>query len=355
MAMAEVLREKRKALGLTQEQVANYLGITTPAVNKWEKGLSCPDLTLLPVLARLLKTDPNTLLGFQENLSDLEVTLFLNDVAQRMKDENFIQAFSMAMEKVREYPQCAGLQHSVAMVLEGGLLMADLSDEDRDRCQTQITGLYERVAQSDDLILSNSARYMLASKSIQRGDYDKAQELLDQIPKKGIPDKRTLQADLLAKKGKTTEAEAVLERMTLNSLQETLMYVTKLIPLLAADGNVAQAKQLADASRAECEAFGLWQYSASLAQMLLAVSSRDVQESIRLISAMLRAAETPWELSACPLFCHQPRKENSENMGQTFLPPLLADLERNPEYAFLREEPEFRQLLQKYKAKVKQV
>lgn len=97
MAMAEVLREKRKALGLTQEQVANYLGITTPAVNKWEKGLSCPDLTLLPVLARLLKTDPNTLLGFQENLSDLEVTLFLNDVAQRMKDENFIQA-SAGME-----------------------------------------------------------------------------------------------------------------------------------------------------------------------------------------------------------------------------------------------------------------
>ena len=246
----------------------------------------------------------------------------------------------MAMEKVREYPQCAGLQHSVAMVLEGGLLMADLSDEDRDRCQTQITGLYERVAQSDDLILSNSARYMLASKSIQRGDYDKAQELLDQIPKKGIPDKRTLQADLLAKQGKTTEAEAVLERMTLNSLQETLMYVTKLIPLLAADGNVAQAKQLADASRAECEAFGLWQYSASLAQMLLAVSSRDVQESIRLISAMLRAAETPWDISTCPLFCHQPRKENSENMGQTFLPPLLADLERNPEYAFLQGEPD---------------
>ena len=97
MAMAEVLREKRKALGLTQEQVANYLGITTPAVNKWEKGLSCPDLTLLPVLARLLKTDPNTLLGFQENLSDLEVTLFLNDVAQRKKYENLIQA-SAGME-----------------------------------------------------------------------------------------------------------------------------------------------------------------------------------------------------------------------------------------------------------------
>jgi len=168
MAMAEVLRDKRKALGLTQEQVANYLGITTPAVNKWEKGLSCPDLTLLPILARLLKTDPNTLFGFQENPTDREITLFLNDVAQYMKNGNYLQTFSMAMEKVREYPQCAGLQHSVAMVLEGGLIMTELPDEEKERCRAQIAKLYERVAQCDDLMLANSARYMLASKSIQQ-------------------------------------------------------------------------------------------------------------------------------------------------------------------------------------------
>ena len=67
MEIAQLLREKRNALGLTQEQVADRLGVTAPAVNKWEKGLCCPDLALLPVLARLLKTDPNTLLGFRED------------------------------------------------------------------------------------------------------------------------------------------------------------------------------------------------------------------------------------------------------------------------------------------------
>lgn len=70
MNMNDILRDKRKSLGLTQEQMASYLGITAPAVNKWEKGLSCPDIALLPALARLLKTDPNTLLCFKENLSD---------------------------------------------------------------------------------------------------------------------------------------------------------------------------------------------------------------------------------------------------------------------------------------------
>lgn len=40
MPMNTVIREKRKELGLTQEQVAEYLGVSAPAVNKWEKGVS---------------------------------------------------------------------------------------------------------------------------------------------------------------------------------------------------------------------------------------------------------------------------------------------------------------------------
>lgn len=40
MKMHEIIKERRLALNFTQEQVAKYLGVTTPAVNKWEKGVS---------------------------------------------------------------------------------------------------------------------------------------------------------------------------------------------------------------------------------------------------------------------------------------------------------------------------
>ena len=38
MQMNDVIRRKRRELGLTQEQVAEYLGVSAPAVNKWESG-----------------------------------------------------------------------------------------------------------------------------------------------------------------------------------------------------------------------------------------------------------------------------------------------------------------------------
>ena len=40
MKINQVIREKRKEQNLTQEQVGEYLGVSTPAVNKWEKGVS---------------------------------------------------------------------------------------------------------------------------------------------------------------------------------------------------------------------------------------------------------------------------------------------------------------------------
>ena len=80
MSIHAVIQERRKSLGLTQEQVADYLGVTTPAVNKWEKGTTCPDIMLLAPLARLLKIDLNTLFGFYEDITQQELIYFCKKV-----------------------------------------------------------------------------------------------------------------------------------------------------------------------------------------------------------------------------------------------------------------------------------
>ncbi|MEG2687249.1 MAG: helix-turn-helix transcriptional regulator [Christensenellaceae bacterium] len=352
MKMNDILREKRKLLGLTQEQVANYLGITAPAVNKWEKGLSCPDIALLPMLARLLKTDPNTLLCFKENLSDQEIGLFLNKVSETIKTMGFQQGYDLAIEEIREYPHCGKLKYNLALILEGAMLTSNSAEDDSEKYGLQIDRLYEEIAACDDEILVNNARFMLASKCLKQNEFDKAQALLDLIPQKSaIPDKQALQANLLSMQGKSGEAAVILERMALSALQETLMEVTKLIPILVSENKFSQAEQLAKASQTQYEAFGLWEYSAYLATMQLAVSKKDIPESLTVIRKMLNACVNAWDVSNCPLYLHQPRKEGSDNIGYTFLPSLLLDLESNPEYAFLQDSPAFCELIAEYQKK----
>ena len=51
---ARILR-RRKEKGLTQEALANKLGVSNQAVSKWEGDVCCPDLQLLPLLADTLE------------------------------------------------------------------------------------------------------------------------------------------------------------------------------------------------------------------------------------------------------------------------------------------------------------
>ncbi len=62
--------ELRRAKGLTQEQVAEALGLSPQAVSKWENDISCPDITALPPLAKLLGVSVDTLLTGQTDTSD---------------------------------------------------------------------------------------------------------------------------------------------------------------------------------------------------------------------------------------------------------------------------------------------
>lgn len=53
----------RKRLGLTQDQLAERLGVTAQAVSKWENDQSCPDISTIPLLAEIFGITTDSLLG----------------------------------------------------------------------------------------------------------------------------------------------------------------------------------------------------------------------------------------------------------------------------------------------------
>lgn len=65
MNLGNSISEKRKAKGLTQEELAVKLGVSPQAVSKWENNLSCPDISLLPEISKIFGISVDELLGVE--------------------------------------------------------------------------------------------------------------------------------------------------------------------------------------------------------------------------------------------------------------------------------------------------
>lgn len=182
MKLNEVIRTRRQALGLTQEQLAQKLGVSAPAVNKWERNLNYPDITLLPALARTLGVDLNTLLSFQEDLTDQEIGLFLNQLYEISQEAGCGAAFQLARDKLREYPNSDLLAYETAGMLAGILaLQPEDGGPERQTQEAEVSALYERCVRSADSQVREWSTYTLASRCVKTGELDRAEELLDQL------------------------------------------------------------------------------------------------------------------------------------------------------------------------------
>ncbi len=67
-----LIRTLRMQQGLTQKALAEAIGIGDKAVSKWERGLGCPDVSLLPELSTVLGVGLETLLSGELNANDQE-------------------------------------------------------------------------------------------------------------------------------------------------------------------------------------------------------------------------------------------------------------------------------------------
>ena len=324
MQIHEIIRTRRTALGLTQEQLAGKLGVSAPAVNKWERGNSYPDITLLPVLARTLRVDLNTLLSFREDLTETEIAEFLNRLYEVSRTDGCGAAFSLAEEKLRQFPNSDALAYSAAGLLEGLLTLFPGTDETaRPGREDFVAGLYEQAAQSADPKIREWATYTVASRCIARGDLDRAEALLDQISNTHW-DKRELLSALRRKQGRTEEAWTLLERELFDRAHGIQTTLLSLIEMAQAEGDRQRAQGFCDAARRAGEALDL-------------------------LDRLLHSLTVPWDLSASPLYRHLATKEAAGEAQSVLLEPLLDQVEADPDCAFLREMPEYGTMVEKYR------
>lgn len=118
MSLGKVIRKYRKMRNLTQEEMAGRLGVTAPAVNKWENENSYPDITLLAPIARLLNISLDTLLSYREDLTAEEINEIVREADLKLKKESYDEAFRWAKKILEQYPNCEQLILDIAIIFD---------------------------------------------------------------------------------------------------------------------------------------------------------------------------------------------------------------------------------------------
>ncbi|MCR5678259.1 MAG: helix-turn-helix domain-containing protein [Agathobacter sp.] len=103
LKLAENIKKYRKDMGLTQEGLADALGVTVGAVSKWENGNNVPDVVMMMALADFFNISMDELLGFQ--LSSKKIEDMCKKIDTLARKHRFDEAIMIAKDAMVRYPQ----------------------------------------------------------------------------------------------------------------------------------------------------------------------------------------------------------------------------------------------------------
>ncbi len=184
LALSQNIRCFRKERHLTQEQLAEAMGVTSGAVYKWESGQSTPELRLLVELADFFSVSTDVLIGYQMQCSSAEQILQqLRDCRQNREYEEGIQTVRKALHK---YPNHFEINYMCA------LLLTQIAEDrhcaaDYEAALRQLERACALIGQNTDASVSElSIRNKMAQIHFQLGHTEICLEMLKKYNSCGI-------------------------------------------------------------------------------------------------------------------------------------------------------------------------
>ncbi len=354
MELNKVIKKQRNHLGLTQEKVAIALGVSASAVYKWEKGLSCPDITLLAPLARLLKTDINNLLAFEEDLTPKEIGDFADCLSQVAINQGIEEGFTLAEEKLRHYPSSDTLYYTVAIILQGSLLLSTKEKKEKsaeEKYQQQIKTIEEwllKAANSNEANVRELAQKSLIDSYLNKGEYKKAQNILEEIYESTI-NKKELQAKIFLKEGHYEESKKMLEELIFKTGFDAYQHITLLMTIALKEKDIKKAKALNEKLIAVVQTFDQWPYNQYVGTLEIAIEEKDREKTFETVEKILLSTEKNWDIGKSVLFEHIHKKTTDKDFFHKIRKMILSSMTQDDELDFLKESPKWDKMIEEYK------
>lgn len=175
------IRRLRSEKGLTQEQLASLLGVTSAAVSKWESGQSLPDITMVMPLARVFEVTTDELMGYDAAVIEAEVDALLKRYTE-LEQTGYYQQGDELIRKARiDYPSDYRIMNRYMWHLVGG--SADNDPAVLLKNEKELTAICDCIEEGcRDLQLRFEAITMRAKLLHAAGETDNALELLQSFP-----------------------------------------------------------------------------------------------------------------------------------------------------------------------------
>ena len=214
----ETIKKLRKQKDMTQEQLAEYLNISTQAISKWETNLTLPDITLIPILANLFDVTTDTLLGVDIHAKEKCIDTIVKEGNNCLLTGEHEKAEKIFREALKEYPNSYRLMANLALVIERLAWQQKIKRPMRE----EVVALCEKiVAECTDDKVRNMAIQNLCITYPNIGEDEKALALANKMPSSALSNEYLL-GIILKGREKYEHKQKEIAKTIVNTLRDII-------------------------------------------------------------------------------------------------------------------------------------
>lgn len=186
LSLGENIKELRREKGLTQEELAEIIGVAHQSVSRWERGECYPDIELLPVIAGFLDTTTDKILGVGKPAEESAVKKYLDDFQAAISRGDITSCIDTARKGLKEFPNNFVLLNKLMYALfvagdEDGNIPS--WKENMEKYDEEITLLGERIMKyCPDLDIRLEAASRLAFNHCEMGRREIGRRIYMELP-----------------------------------------------------------------------------------------------------------------------------------------------------------------------------
>lgn len=182
MAIGDVIKKLRRERDITQEQLADMLGITSRAVSQWECGRASPDISQLPILSNIFGVSADVLLEIDVTQKEKRIDEILKEARNHWREGYYSDGAKILREGLREFPNSYKIMKDLMFCLWHVLGEPENADK-RDNMTSEVISIGEKIlAECTDTNLRYSAIQLLCYTYPNVGEEEKAIQLANELP-----------------------------------------------------------------------------------------------------------------------------------------------------------------------------